>query len=124
MNFSDSFFNHCFLTEMHNNPSPSSPRKPNIINISNKFDDLLTNPFYSKFKKIVFACNTYLNHIPDARNRIQTAFGVTLIEENVSRCIKAIYEGNGRKIIICNNLGGAAGWGNDELERMGRILNK
>lgn len=122
MNFSGSFFNHCFLTEMHNNPSPSSPRIPNIVNISNKFDDLITNPFYTKFKKIVFACNTYLNHIPDARDRIEGAFGVTLIEKPVTRGIHAIYGGNGRTIIICNNLVGTAGWKNIELERIGFIL--
>jgi len=123
MSFSDSFFNHCFLTEMHNNPSPSSPRNPDIVNISNKFEDLINNPFYTKFMKIVFACNTYLNHIPDARDRMQTAFGVSLIEEPATRNMQAIYEGNGRKIIICNNLNGAAGWANVELERMGRILS-
>ncbi len=122
MSFTNSFFNHCFLTEMHNNPSPSSPRNPDIVNISNKFDDLLTNPFYSKFKKIVFACNTYLKRVPDARNRIQTAFGLTLIEKPVTRGMHVIYEGNGRKIIICNNLSGAAGWANVELERMGNFL--
>ena len=123
-NFNDSFFNHCFLTEMHNNPSPSSPINPNIVNISNKFDDLISNPFYTKFKKIVFACNSYLNHIPDARNKILKAFGVILIEKSVARGMHAIYEGNGRKIIICNNLSGAAGWANVELERMGRILSE
>lgn len=122
MNFSDSFFNHCFLTEMHNNPSASSPCNPNIINISNKFEELITNPFYTKFKKIVFACNTYLKRIPDARNKIQQAFGVALIEEPVVRGIHAIYEGNNRKIIICNNLSGAAGWSNKELERLGTLL--
>ena len=122
-NYNKSFFQHCFLTEMHNNPFPHAHPNPDRIAISNKFEELITNPFYSKFKKIVFACNTYLNRIPDARNKITDAFGVTLIEEPVTRGMHAIYEGSGRKIIICNNLGGAAGWANVELERMGRILS-
>lgn len=118
--YNKSFFNHVFLTELNNLPSAHSFTNPDSTTIVSKINDLSNIPFFRKFKKIIFACHTYIRqHIAT----IQNNYSVSLIEENVSRNIRYIYGSNNHTIIVCNNLAGGRGWSNIELERLGQLLN-
>ncbi len=121
--YPDSFFNHVFLTELHDIPSAQAPRIQNAQLILQKINDLATIPFFRKFKRIVFACRTYLNgHLPNYSATIITTYNVNPIQSDLSRNIRNVFESNNQKIIVCNNLGGAAGWTNTELQTLGNLL--
>lgn len=119
--YNKSVFNHVFLTELNNLPSANSSAKPDSSTIVEKINDLNNIPFFRKFKKIIFACHRYLDlhHI----ETIQNNYGVNVHEENVTHNIQAVYQSNDHKIIVCNNLAGANGWSNIELERLGKLLS-
>lgn len=114
-----SFMYKCFLTELNNIPSPRSPLNVNPTTIADKINDITSLPFFRKFGKIVFACHTY---IQNDLSLLMTDYGVTLREKQISTNIRYIYEGNNKKIIVCNNLSGAAGWSNIELNRLANEL--
>lgn len=119
----ESFFKDVFLTELHGTPSLQSPINPDRISIVNKFNDLSQVPFFKKFDRIVFSCNTYLRReIPQLDSVIENNYKVTLVQKKLSRNIRALYESQNIKIILCNNLAGAAGWSNNELKTLGDIL--
>jgi hypothetical protein len=121
--YTESFFKHVFLTELHDIPSAYSPANPNAPAILQKIDDLVTIPFFKKFKRIVFACRTYLTkQLPEYRKVIQRAYQTSLIQSDLSRNIKDVFSSQNQKIIICNNLAGAAGWSNVELQLLASLL--
>lgn len=119
-----SFFKHVFLTELHDIPSARSTPHANGTAIANKIDDLATIPFFRKFKRIVFACKTYLDdNLPDYKQHIESKYGVTAKNQSAFRNIKDVFESPEQKIIVCSNLSGAAGWSNAELLELAAILN-
>jgi hypothetical protein len=122
-NYTESFFDHVFLTELHDIPSSYSPSHPNAPAIQQKIDELATIPFFKKFKRIVFACRTYLREqLPEYRKDIQKTYQTSLIQSDLSRNIKDVFSIQNQKIIVCNNLAGGAGWSNVELELLASLL--
>lgn len=120
----DSFFAHVFLTELNALPSARSKGNPDGPSLKNKFDLVLNNAFYSKFNRVIFCCRTYLNkHVPEYMEDIQRVHAMKESKTfQATQNIKTVFESSTKKVIVCSNLGGAAGWSNDELKTMANLL--
>jgi hypothetical protein len=119
--YNKSVFNHVFLTELNNIPSAHSFGTPDAATIVGKINDLSNIRFFRKFNKIVFGCHKYIrNHL----EIIPENYGVVLDEkeEDVSPNIRHVFRSNEQLVVVCNNLSGANGWSNNELERLGNLL--
>lgn len=119
-----SFFSHVFLTELNSIPSAKSQGIQDRSSLKNKFDLVLSNPFYSKFGRVIFSCRTYLNkHVPGYMEDIKRVHAMKESKTfQATRNIKAVFKSGTKKVIVCSNLSGVAGWSSDELKVMAELL--
>lgn len=110
--YESSFFRHCFLSEINYIPSRySEGRKLDSVR-----KEFLQLGFYRKFPIVIIGANGYLN-----REDIGEIFGATeeeavVLGSNRLRSINAsIFSSATQKIILCNQLSGAAGWTKEAL---------
>lgn len=109
--YEDSFFSHCFMTEINHIPSRYSENRK-LAN--ERRDKVLKNDFFRRFKTVIIGAKGYLTEA-----EIKDIFGLEVDGETVELDTKkALLFKNldGRKIIYCNQLSGAAGWTNKGIE--------
>lgn len=128
VNLSDSFFQHCFLTELNLVPASKSAHvKKNYEAVSDRFNYLLSTSFYQDFQTIIFSCATYLKTcIPDYQSKIKEAYGVTntpISHYPNIRNIKQVFTNeSGKKIIVTNQLSGSCFWRTSELKLLASLI--
>lgn len=121
---SDSFFQHCFLTELYLNPSKrsTSMTKEKVASITSRFDEIINDPFYRDFDTIIFACATYLGTIDDYSKKLCDQYKVNKIEMFNNTCnIKECYLGD-KKIIITSQISDLARWCDKELQQIASMI--
>lgn len=123
IDFQNSFFSNCFMTEINHVPS----RYSKGMRMSQTRQNFFVNDFYTSFTKIFIGAKGYLTideikilfNIDTYNNGIDIELG-----RNKQRVITAkIFEDNNRKIVYCNQLSGAAGWTNGAINELIRIMN-
>ncbi|MFV7235167.1 hypothetical protein [Flavobacterium sp. ZB4R12] len=115
-NLDDNFFNHCFTTEVNHIPSKYS------LHLKSQEDrkKLLQEPFYKRFKYVIIGAIGSIN-IDDIKNIFGSDLQIETIEigENKRRKIEIkILKNETQKIILCNQLSGAAGWTTDAIKNL------
>lgn len=115
-NINQSLFNYCFSTELNHIPAAYNGGG----NVVDARKDLLRNDFYKKFSKVIVgvgqsASNELLRNLFGLNN----AFEEVILGHNKAGEIRAqiCIEGN-RKVILCRQLSGAAGWTNAALAKL------
>lgn len=127
---SQSFFQHCFLTELNLVPSSKSVFVDGLTrgrisksDIDPRFDFLLSTPFYNEFETIIFGCQSYLKkYVPNYSKRIEAAYRVKRTNFAGTRNIIEMYVGQSKKVIITHQLSGSRTWSNDELNQLATIV--
>lgn len=112
----NNFFNHCFTTEVNHIPSKYSS---NLKSIDPR-KELLQHAFYKSFKYVIIGAIGSINE-----EQIKEIFSCFEPKEMLlnkkgskkERKIK-VYQNDTQKIILCNQLSGAAGWSNEEIENL------
>ena len=109
----DNFFNYCFSTEVNYIPSKYSAH----LKLHSERMELLQKQFYKNFKYVIIGAIGSID-----TEKINEIFGDCLksaplkIGENKSREIKiTVFKNDNQKIILCNQLSGAAGWTTDAI---------
>lgn len=116
VDYDQSFFSKCFMTEINHIPSKYS----NGLRMTEERKDLLTSQFYKEFKTIIIGAKGYLtiNEIKSLLN-ISADPNEIIVGKSKSRQIKIWKFVEAHKIIIyCNQLSGAAGWTNEAIENL------
>lgn len=126
-----SFFRHCFLTELNLVPSSKSifidgltRGRISIPDIERRFHFLTHNGFYTDFKSIVFGCRSYLKqHIDQYEAKIEKAYNVKKDQFfTPTRNIKEVYVGENKRIFVTNQMSGANAWSKNEFELLGSMI--
>jgi hypothetical protein len=107
----DTFFNYCFMTEVNHKPSKTS---------KNEMSDerrlpILQSAFFKTFKYVIIGA---INSID--KEGVKKIFGedFIIVDEEIGETkIKniTIFKNDRQKIILCNQLSGAAGWTTQQL---------
>jgi hypothetical protein len=112
----NNFFNHCFTTEVNHIPSKYSS---NLKSIDPR-KELLQHAFYKSFKYVIIGAIGAIDPI-----QIKEIFGdlrtneVQLNKEGSKKERKIeVFQNDTQKIILCNQLSGAAGWSNEEIANL------
>lgn len=119
----DNFFNFCFTTEVNHIPSKYS----NGIRLCQERKELLQRQFYKNFKYVIIGAIGSIteSEIKDIFGDCLeiTQFNVSnekeaLEDEDKKKRFITIFKKNNQKIILCNQLSGAAGWSNVQIENL------
>jgi hypothetical protein len=116
----NSFFNYCFISELNHIPSKYS--KGHKVIPERK--DLLKKNFYQNFSKIIIGAKGYLKleELKELFN-ISTDFSEIKLGENKQREIKAfVYKDKKKTVIYCDQLSGGAGWTDDAINELIKII--
>ncbi len=112
----NNFFNHCFTTEVNHIPSKYSS---NLKSIDPR-KELLQHTFYKSFKHVIIGAIGSID-----KEQIEEIFScfkvkeVQLNKEGVKKERKIdVFQNDTQKIILCNQLSGAAGWSNEEIANL------
>lgn len=112
----DNFFDYCFTTEVNFIPSKYSDH----LKLHSERTELLQRQFYKNFKYVIIGAIGSID-----TEKINEIFGDCLkseplkIGENKSREIKiTVFKNEDQKIILCNQLSGAAGWTTDAIKEL------
>jgi hypothetical protein len=112
----NNFFNHCFTTEVNHIPSKYSS---NLKSIDPR-KELLQHTFYKSFKYVIIGAIGSID-----KEQIEEIFScfkvkeVRLNKEGVKKERKIdVFQNDTQKIILCNQLSGAAGWSNEEIANL------
>jgi hypothetical protein len=112
----NNFFNHCFTTEVNHIPSKYSS---NLKSIDPR-KELLQHAFYKSFKYVIIGAIGAID-----QKQIKEIFGCfdpkeMLLNKEGSKKERKIevFQNNTQKIILCNQLSGAAGWSNEEIANL------
>ena len=123
LDFQNSFFSNCFMTEINHVPS----RYSRGMRMSQTRQNFFINDFYSGFTKIFIGAKGYLtlDEIKRLFNMDINNNGIDIeLGQNNQRVITAkFFEDNNRKIVYCDQLSGAAGWTNGAINELIRIMN-
>lgn len=121
----DSFFEHCFMTEINHVPSRYSIGH----NLIEERKSLLKFPFYKSFKTVVIGAKGYLKN-----SEIIEIFDVNLIKEKKVIGTKGklgnkkieinLFESDKQQIIYCQQLSGASGWTNKAIDKLAEIIKE
>lgn len=120
-NYSNSFFNYCFLSELNSSPSKYSVGEK--VNPLRK--EFLKDNFFKSFSKVIIGAPGYLElweieEIFDVNYESKKELG-----KNKSRKLQAdIYKSEKRILVVCSQLSGAAGWTTEALQSLVSILNE
>ncbi|HEX8576103.1 MAG TPA: hypothetical protein VF677_07385, partial [Flavobacterium sp.] len=110
----NNFFRYCFATEVNHIPSKYSVHLQSIDDRK----ELLQHAFYKTFKYVIVGAIGSINI-----TQIKTIFGITTESKQIQiskegdkrkRFIEVI-KNDSQKIILCNQLSGAAGWTSSEI---------
>lgn len=113
----NNFFHHCFTTEVNHIPSKYSLH----LRFVDGRKELLQHAFYKSFKYVIIGAIGSIN-----LNQIKSIFDINTESEKISiskegdkrkRFIEVI-KNDSQKIILCNQLSGAAGWTSDEISKL------
>ena len=112
----DNFFNHCFTTEVNHIPSKYSSHFKSTLDRR----ELLRDPFFKSFKYVIIGAIGSIEV-----KEIEDIFGSNLpfetikIGENKKREIEIkVLKNEFQKIILCNQLSGAAGWTTNAIKNL------
>lgn len=112
----DNFFDYCFTTEVNFIPSKYSDH----LKLHSERTELLQRQFYKNFKYVIIGAIGSID-----TEKIKEIFGDCLecepfiIGENKSRKIKiTVFKNDNQKIILCDQLSGAAGWTTEAIEKL------
>lgn len=112
----NNFFNHCFTTEVNHIPSKYSS---NLKSIDPR-KELLQHAFYKSFKYVIIGAIGAIDQI-----QIKEIFGelkskeVQLNKKGSKKERKIeVFQNDTQKIILCNQLSGAAGWSSEEIANL------
>lgn len=119
----DNFFDFCFTTEVNHIPSKYSKG----IRVCPERKELLQSKFYKNFKYVIIGA---IGSITESE--IKDIFGDSLEitqfnvsyekeapdDEDKKKRFITIFKKNNQKIILCNQLSGAAGWSNIQIENL------
>lgn len=125
-----SFFQHCFLTELNLVPSSKSIFVDGLTrgrisksDIDNRFELLTNSLFYNEFETIVFGCHSYLNkYVENYSHKIEVAYNVRKTNFSKTRNILELYTGHNKNVIITHQLSGSRTWSNDELNQLASMF--
>ena len=113
----NNFFNHCFTTEVNHIPSKYSSHTQSI----KVRKELLQHAFYKSFKYVIIGAIgsidvTQIKSIFD----IETESEKIQISKEGSKRVRFIevFKNESQKIILCNQLSGAAGWTTEEKSKL------
>lgn len=115
-NVEKSLFNFCFISEINHIPSKYS----NGGRLDDSRKVLLKEEFYKKFPYVIIGAKSYLMD----KKLIPEIFNVkfdsdVLLGKNKARELRAdLYTSKKQKIIVVDQLSGAAGWTNEALEKL------
>lgn len=113
----NNFFNHCFTTEVNHIPSKYSLHTPSI----KVREELLQHVFYKSFKYVIIGAIGSIN-----LSQIKSIFDVDTNFEEIQISKKdgkrkrfiQVLKNDSQKIILCNQLSGAAGWTSEEISML------
>lgn len=111
-----SLFNYCFISEINHIPSKYS----NGGKLVNERKTFLKQGFYKKFSYVIIGAKSYLKD----RELIKNIFKVDFIDDvplgrNKARELRGdFYKSKRQKIIVVDQLSGAAGWPNEALNAL------
>jgi len=119
----DNFFDYCFTTEVNFIPSKYSAH----LKLHSERTELLQRQFYKNFKYVIIGAVGSITE-----SEIKNIFGdcIEITQFNVSnekekpededkkKRFITIFKKNNQKIILCNQLSGAAGWSNVQIENL------
>ena len=115
-NWEDNFFNHCFTTEVNHIPSKYSSHFKSTLNRG----ELLREPFFKSFKYVIIGAIGSIE-----QKEIEKIFGSDLLIETVEigenkrgKIEIKVLKNESQKIILCNQLSGAAGWTTDAIKNL------
>lgn len=109
----ENFFTKCFTTEINHIPSKYS----NNLSSNEVRKVLLSEPFFKSFKYVIIGAKGAIN-----QNQIKQYFdfsevkNIFLDENKKFEC--TVFKNQNQKIILCNQLSGAAGWTNIAIENL------
>lgn len=115
----NTFFDHCFLTEINHIPSRySKGKKASPVRV-----EFLKNSFYKRFKYVFIGARPYLSH-----EQIMEIFQVDMDPKKIILGYKGkkkdkpivahLFKTKTQTIIYCGQLSGAAGWTNEAIENL------
>ncbi|MGM0579759.1 MAG: hypothetical protein ACQETL_03710 [Bacteroidota bacterium] len=119
-NTGDTLFDKAFTTELNVTPAASNSG----LNLTKEREELLSNPFFKKFKVVVFAIGS-----PSNKEVVKKIFSEAKFENhdlgsygtNKKREV-AISKNTSQIIVICNQLSGSSGWKNEHIVALGERL--
>ena len=109
------FFNYCFTTELNYKPSKYSKG----YKLAAERKELLKDPFFQTFKYVIVGASTIIDK--DDLNKIfQGKIEKDVILKGKNEKVKkiSIISTESQRIILCNQLSGAAGWSNDNIDEL------
>jgi hypothetical protein len=113
----DTFFQHCFTTEVNHKPSKTSKNET----LDDRRLPILQNEFFKTFKYVIIGA---INSID--KEGVKKIFGDDFIIDenkpigkNKARSINiTTFKNDRQKIILCNQLSGAAGWTEPAIQNL------
>jgi len=123
--YNSSLFQKCFMTEFNYVPSKYSKKLGKGIDDRIEF---LKNDFFNKFKVIIIGARTYFNDKKFQGNGeeiIEQVFNVSFDKNILSPRMKSkLFKSDSKIVILTSQLSGAAGWKDDDLIAMGKLIKK
>lgn len=121
-NSGDTLFDKAFTTELNVTPAASNSG----LDLTEKREQLLSNPFFKNFKVVVFAIGS-----PSNKEVVKKIFSEAKFENydlgnygtNKKREV-AISKNTSQIIVICNQLIGSSGWKNEHIVALGEKLRE
>ncbi|SHG41064.1 hypothetical protein SAMN05444396_11166 [Flavobacterium segetis] len=108
--YDNNFFNDCFMTELNFKPSNYSEGH----GLNNNRREFLKNPFFKSFRYVIVGANAIIGEeaLIEIFDCDSTFTKINLEENRVGKKSKSIsiLTSNSQKVILCNQLSGAAGW--------------
>lgn len=113
----DNFFNHCFTTEVNHIPSKYSSHFKSTLNRT----ELLQHAFYKSFKYVIIGA---IGSIDPAQ--IKNIFDIDTEGKEIKvseefgkrKRVITVFKTDSQKIILCNQLSGAAGWTTNAIKNL------
>ncbi|NRT10470.1 hypothetical protein [Flavobacterium sp. 14A] len=110
------FFNDCFMTELNFKPSNYSEGH----GLNNNRRAFLKNPFFKSFRYVIVGANAIIGEeaLIEIFDCDATFTKINLEENRMGKKSKSIsiLTSNTQKIILCNQLSGAAGWTTEAIK--------
>jgi hypothetical protein len=116
------FFNHCFITEFNHLPSKYSTGKATL---HPKRLELFKKPFFKSFSKVLLTYRSY-DALKENLGLTEKIYDVEFVERDKigkQNYLKFKSKDQKRTVILTNQLSGSAGWSDEELNELSRLMN-